>query len=112
MVKFVNYEDSSSNCTTFQQALEWMESKGLIEKATEEAFWMQMERDGGIDKHVKSEGVDIGIMTFRNDYTGMIEGYTVTNPDGKLSNIYEATKNGTYTFKIQDNITGKIYTKK
>ena len=112
MVKFVNYEDSSSNCTTFQQALEWMESKGLIEKATEEAFWMQMERDGGIDKHVKREGVDIGIMTFRNDYTGMIEGYTVTNPDGKLSNIYEATKNGTYTFKIQDNITGKIYTKK
>ena len=42
----------------------------------------------------------------------MIEGYTVTNPANATSNEYIATENGTYTFKIQDIVTGKIYTKK
>ena len=42
----------------------------------------------------------------------MIEGYTVTNPANETSNKYIATENGTYTFKVQDVITGKTYTKK
>ena len=42
----------------------------------------------------------------------MIEGYTVTNPANATSNEYIATENGTYTFKIQDIVTGKTYTKK
>ena len=47
-----------------------------------------------------------------NEDTKMLEGYTVTNPANETSNKYIATENGTYTFKVQDVITGKTYTKK
>ena len=49
---------------------------------------------------------------YYNESTKMIEGYTITNPDNENSNTYIATANGTYTFKIQDAVTGKTYTKK
>ena len=38
--------------------------------------------------------------------------YIITNPLDATSNEYIATENGTYTFKIQDIVTGKTYTKK
>ena len=49
---------------------------------------------------------------YYNESTKKIEGYTVTNPANETSNTYIATENGTYTFKIQDIVTGKTYTKK
>ena len=64
-----------------------------------------MESTGGIDKAMGMMEVLV------NEDTNMIEGYTVTNPDNETSNTYIATENGTYTFKIQDVLTGKTYTK-
>lgn len=110
MAKYVNYKDSSANCTTFQQALDWMKNKAYIEEATEEAFWQFIESNGGVDEVIMGETVGIG--AFYNEETGKIEGYTITNPDGETSSAYLATENGTYTFKVKDNVTGKTYTKK
>ena len=108
-IKMVNEEDPSANCTTFQDVLDWAKKQGAISEATEEAFWTAIE--------TSEEGMDgiTGQILFEfyyNKSTKMIEGYTVINPDNENSNTYIATANGTYTFKIQDLVTGKIYTKK
>ena len=104
-IKLVNKEDPSANCTTFQDVLDWLKNKNKIEEATETAFWNAVESGGGIDKHM---GV---VEVFGNNDTKMIEGYTVTNPANETSNTYIAMDNGTYTFKVQDAVTGKTYTK-
>ena len=108
-IKYVNKEDPSANCTTFQNAIDWTKKQGTISEATEDAFWTAMETsEDGMD------GFTEGILTeiYYNESTKMIEGYTITNPDNEESNTYIATANGTYTFKIQDIVTGKTYTKK
>ena len=109
-IKFVNKQDPSANCTTFQDALDWAKKRGDISEATEDAFWQFIENNGGVDEATMAETMGIG--AFYNEETGIIEGYTVTNPDGETSNTYLATENGTYTFRVQDILTGKTYTKK
>ena len=104
-IKLVNKADPSANCTTFQDVLDWLKNKNNIEEVTETAFWNSVESTGGIDKAMGMMEVLV------NEDTNMIEGYTVTNPDNETSNTYIATENGTYTFKIQDVLTGKTYTK-
>ena len=107
-IKFVNQEDPSANCTTFQNVLDWLKNKNIIEEATEDAFWTKLLSKQGLDENL------IGVLGegYFNESTKMIEGYTVTNPNNEKSNTYIATANGTYTFKIQDIVTGKTYTKK
>ena len=105
-IKAINIGDQNANCKKFQDVLDWLKNKNNIEEATETAFWNKVESTGGIDKAM-------GIMeVFYNRDTKMIECYTVTNPANETSNKYIATENGTYTFKIQDAVTGKTYTKK
>ena len=107
-IKAINMNDPNANCKTFQNALDWIKKQGNISEATETAFWNKVESTGGIDETmlfmIKS--------CYGNESTKMIEGYTVTNPANETSNTYIATENGTYTFKVQDVITGKTYTKK
>ena len=107
-IKFVNKEDPSANCTKFQDALDWAKEQGNISEATEDAFWTVLLSEQGLDEHLIEmlEGV------YSNKFTRTIEGYTVTNPANEPFNKYIATENGTYTFKIQDAVTGKTYTKK
>ena len=109
-IKFVNKQDPSANCTTFQDVLDWVKEQGEISEATEDAFWTGVASnvEGGIDG---ATSFIIGKLYY-NESTKMIEGYTVTNPANETSNKYIATENGTYTFKVQDVITGKTYTKK
>ena len=107
-IKLVNQEDPSANCTTFQGALDWAKKRGDISEATEDAFWTVLLSDQGLDENL----IAILKLVYFNESTKMIEGYTVTNPDGETSNTYGVTENGTYTFKIQDIRTGKTYTKK
>ena len=107
-IKMVNEEDPSANCTTFQDVLDWAKKQGAISEATEEAFWTVISSEQGLDEAMSSV---IGNYYY-NESTKMIEGYIVTNPDNEESNTYIATANGTYTFKIQDIVTGKTYTKK
>lgn len=104
LIKAVNQEDSSANCTTFQDVLDYYKNKGEIEEATEEAFWDRITPDVYL--------ADLLYYLYYNEFTNQIECYTVTNPDNEASNTYIAKANGTYTFKIQDIVTGKIYTKK
>ena len=105
---WVNKNDSSVNCTTFEQVLEYWKNKNWIEEATEELFWNDIESKGGIDGFLKA----ILINLYLDRATGKINGYIVTNPDNEESNTYTAMDNGTYAFKVKDLITGKIYTKK
>ena len=105
---WVNNRDSSANCMTFEQALEYFKNKNWIEEATEEFFWNDIESKGGIDRFLG----EILVNLYLDRVTGKINGYIVTNPDNKESNTYTAMDNGTYAFKAKDLITGKIYTKK
>ena len=107
-IKFVNKQDPSANCTTFQDVLDWGKEQGAISEATEDAFWTVLLSEQGLDENL----IAILKLVYFNKSTKMIEGYTVTNPDNKISNIYVAAENGTYTFKIKDIVTGKTYTKK
>ena len=107
-IKLVNQEDPSANCTTFQDVLDWAKKQGAISEATEEAFWTVISSEQRLDEAMSSV---IGNYYY-NESTKMIEGYTITNPANVNSNEYAATANGTYTFKIQDIVTGKTYTKK
>ena len=106
-IKMVNEEDPSANCTTFQDVLDWAKKQGAISEATEEAFWTVISSEQRLDEAMSSV---IGNYYY-NESTKMIEGYIVTNPDNEESNTYIATANGTYTFKVQDIVTGKTYTK-
>ena len=106
-IKLVNQEDPSANCTTFQDVLDWFKEQGTISEATEDAFWTALLSKQGLD-----EALIEALSVYFNESTKMIEGYTVTNPVNETSNEYIATENGTYTFKIQDIVTRKTYTKK
>ena len=107
-IKFENQVDPSANCTTFQDVLDRAKKRGDISEATEDAFWTLLLSEQGLDENLIAMLKEV----YFNKFTKMIEGYTVTNPDNKTSNEYIATENGTYTFKIQDIVTGKTYTKK
>ena len=107
-INLVNKQDPSANCTTFQDALDWAKKQGDISEATEDAFWTVVLSDQGLDENL----IAILKLVYFNESTKMIGGYTVTNPLNATSNEYIATENGTYTFKIQDIVTGKTYTKK
>ena len=107
-IKYVNKEDPSANCTTFQNAIDWTKKQGTISEATEDAFWTGLLSEQGLDENL----IAILKLEYFNKSTNMIEVYTVTNPANATSNEYIATENGTYTFKVQDAVTGKTYTKK
>ena len=107
-IKMVNEEDPSANCTTFQDVLDWAKEQSVISEATEDAFWTALLSEQGLDENLIAMLKEV----YYNKSTKMIEGYTVTNPVNETSNEYIATENGTYTFKIQDIVTGKTYTKK
>ena len=107
-IKFVNKQDPSANCTTFQDVLDLAKEQGVISEATEDAFWTVLLSEQGLDENLIAMLKEV----YFNKSTKKIEGYTVTNPANETSNTYIATENGTYTFKIQDIVTGKTYTKK
>ena len=104
----INAEFGKTNLTSFEEALVWHKEKGNITEATEETFWNYVESNGGMDEYILG---DIMYGCFDED-TETLNPYIITNPLDATSNEYIATENGIYTFKIQDIVTGKIYTKK
>ena len=109
--KSANKEFETDECDTLEKALNKfaleIEGYGILD--TEEKLWNCLDNENQYED-LLMEGC-IGPL-FHNKDTNIIEGYTVTNPDGETSNIYVAIENGTYTFRVQDNVTGKTYTKK
>ena len=112
MNKSTAESENPSNCKTFEDAVKLGFKDLGMEVPTEnleEEFWKIIEEgDGGIDGFL---GECIETLYYNED-SKEIKGYTVTNPDGEESSKYIAKENGTYTFKVKDLVTGKIYTKK
>ena len=107
-IQDINLQVPEANCKTFQEALDWAKTLQMLSEATEDAFWTTMLNKGGLDNNLRGALFEL----YYNEDANMIEGYTVTNPVNETSNEYIATENGTYTFKIQDIVTRKTYTKK
>ena len=105
---YINTKFEGTNVTTFEETLDFYKKNGDITEATEETFWNYVESNGGMDEYVLE---DIGIGCF-DEATETLNPYIITNPLDATSNEYIATENGTYTFKIQNIVTGKTYTKK
>ena len=104
---FINKHYGKTNFTTFEKTLKWHEAQEDIAEATEEAFWSYVESNGGINDYVLRI---VGVVCW-DETAESINLYIITNPIDATSNEYIATANGTYTFKVQDIVTGKTYTK-
>ena len=104
---FINKRYGKTNFTTFEKTLKWHEAQEDITEATEEAFWSYVESNGGINDYVLRI---VGVVCW-DETAESINLYIITNPIDATSNEYIATANGTYTFKVQDIVTGKTYTK-
>ena len=114
MVPFINKEDPTANCQTFEDVLKWMKNKEIIAEETENAFWNWVQSAKNVDGLTGVNAVLEAILEFLygDENTGEIKGYSVINPNEQISDTYIATENGTYTFKVQDLIMGKTYYKK
>ena len=114
MVPFINKEDPTANCQTFEDVLKWMKNKEIIAEETENAFWNWVQSGENADGLTDVNGVlgKILEILYGDENTGEIKGYSVINPNEQISDTYIATENGTYTFKVQDLIMGKTYYKK
>lgn len=114
MVPFINKEDPTANCQTFEDVLKWMKNNKIIAEETENAFWNWVQSAKNVDGLTGVNAVLEAILEFLygDENTGEIKGYSVINPNEQISDTYIATENGTYTFKVQDLIMGKTYYKK
>lgn len=114
MVPFINKEDPTANCQTFEDVLKWMKNNKIIAEETENAFWNWVQSAENVDGLTGVNAVLEAILEFfyGDENTGEIKGYSVINPNEQISDTYIATENGTYTFKVQDLIMGKTYYKK
>ena len=114
MVPFINKEDPTANCQTFEDVLKWMKNKEIIAEETENAFWNWVQSGENADGLTGVNAVLEAILEilYGDENTGEIKGYSVINPNEQISDTYIATENGTYTFKVQDLIMGKTYSKK
>ena len=103
------YSDTSANLTSFEEALGWYKEQGDITEATEDAFWTMVRNSQ--EKIARRLASNLDYICY-DDTENKLNLYTVTNQDNETSDTYIATENGTYTFKIQDLVTGKTYTRK
>ena len=114
MVPFINKEDPTANCQTFEDVLKWMKNNKIIAEETENAFWNWTQSVNKVEGLTNVEAILGEQLEFLylDKSTGEIIGYSVINPNEQISDTYIATENGTYTFKVQDLIMGKTYYKK
>ena len=109
--KSVNKVYNATEYDTLEKAIVKLNEEQEIPETinTEEKLWELLKELNKFDSFIGQYCID---QLCYNKDTKMIEGYTVTNPANETSNEYIATENGTYTFKIQDIVTRKTYTKK
>ena len=115
MISIVNKEDSTANCKTFEDVLKWMKGKEIIDNETEDAFWNMVQSEIDESDVLTKEETYLGRLLgelYYDKTTETMPGYIIINPAEQASSTYYATENGTYTFKVQDLITGKTYSKK
>ena len=109
--KSVNKVYNATEYDTLEKAIVKLNEEQQIPETinTEEKLWEVLKELNTFDLFIGQYCID---QLCYNKDTKMIEGYTVTNPANETSNTYIAMDNGTYTFKVQDVVTGKTYTKK
>lgn len=103
MIQLINIQVEGKECNSIEDVLEIISSE-LGVNITEEYLWQMIEED--MDKYLQDRLEELkqaGIKT--------IKGYKVINPVGKESLAYVAEKNGTYTFKVKELYTDRIFTK-
>ena len=99
-------EKNGTNFSTFTEVLQYLYEQGEIEANTEEAFWARLNPED-----YSNIIMDCLAELCYDITTGTVTLYSIINPSNTLSDKYVATKNGTYTFTINNLITGKSYTK-
>ena len=103
--KFLN-ETEGTNFSTFTDLVQFFYGQGAIEANTEEAFWAEINPEGYSNIIMDCLGE-----LYYDSTTNTIAAYIIINPNNELSDKYVATENGTYTFTVNDLLTGKTYTK-
>ena len=108
--KAANKEYDTKEYDTFEKALVKLNLKpeGYDTIDTEEKLWTFLKENNLFNEFI----VECCMGPFYDKESKRIIGYIVTNPDNENSDTYIATENGTYTFKIEDIVTGNKYTKK
>ena len=107
--KAVNKAYDTNEYDTFEKALVKLnlKPKGYDTIDTEEKLWTFLKEKNVFNEFI----VECCMGPFYDKESKRIIGYIVTNPDNENSDTYMATENGTYTFKVQDIVTGKVYSK-
>ena len=107
--KAMNKAYDTNEYDTFEKALVKLnlKPKGYDTIDTEEKLWTFLKENNVFNEFI----VECCMGPFYDKESKRINGYIVTNPDNENSDTYMATENGTYTFKVQDIVTGKVYSK-
>ena len=112
--KSANKEFETDECDTLEKALNKFAFKpkgyGILD--TEEKLWNFLDNENLYEGFLIDCCIEPLCLNNVDETTDIIESYNVTNPDNEEQGYYIATENGTYTFKIKDIVTGKVYTKK
>ena len=109
-VELVNISEEM-NFSDINELIEYMVSEGIIADNTKDALYEFFGVKENFDSWLASiiYNYNYNLIGEYDKETGELQRYTVTNPDGENSNIYLATTNGDYTFKVE--IDGIKYTK-
>lgn len=118
MIAYCNNDDSSTNdVNDFSEIVKAFYEEGIIKENTEDAFWKGMDKnleqsnENYIDFIMQNLGIMFEYILKFDENNQQIIRYEIHNPDNELSDTYVATENGTYTFTVNDLLTGKTYTK-
>ena len=109
-VELVNISEEM-NFSDINELIEYMVSEGIIADNTKDALYEFFGVKENFDSWLASiiYNYNYNLIGEYDKETGELQRYTVINPDGENSNIYLATTNGDYTFKVE--IDGIKYTK-
>ena len=94
-----------TNFSKFEEVVQYYYEQKRFDENSEEAFWNYID---DMDEWLRWNVEDT--LEYDEDLD-IYYSYRATNPDGETSNVYVATENGTYTFTVNDLLTGKTYTK-
>ena len=118
MIADCNNDDSSTNdVNDFSEIVKAFYEEAIIKENTEDAFWKGMDEkleqsnENYIDFIMQNLEIMFEYILKFDENNQQIIRYEIHNPDNELSDTYVATENGTYTFTVNDLLTGKTYTK-
>lgn len=97
-------KNTGNTFTTFKQVVQYAFEHEYISENSEEAYFTEfccIETEEDLNNWIFDAMSNFSIT----------DTYIIINPDGKLSNYYTVSENGTYTFTIKDVFTNTTYNK-